>query len=282
MKTLFLPVLLFGIVFLCACERDLNPFKPSEDFTYPLQVGNLWEYQSTYRYTVFHPFEGGMIGSDTTTTETVSVQILKEVTLHDSVKTMQMQEVRVNGFGTYSSETYYANEKSGLYVYAYRNPSGSLVAPKKAAGAGIVFNGRYFQNISEITRLLTQAIAGPASDSLIYENPPVLCLKFPVAVGSRWAYRHAGNFRIEKKIIAQEEVSVPAGTFSCYKIQWIYDVDKDLVWSNSFFFYDYVCEKGLIRRIFGIEGALAYDEDGNLLGPCHDTFDNQLTKLVVR
>jgi len=47
---------------------------------------------------------------------------------------------------------------------------------------------------------------------------------------------------IQKKIIAQETVTVPAGTFNCYKIQVIYSYDTTIER------YDYIAPQGLIKR----------------------------------
>jgi hypothetical protein len=279
MKALFLVVVL-GFVFLCSCERDKSPFRPEAGYYFPLQVGNQWEYQRTFCTVNFRPLQGGTIFPNDTSRATITVRISKNIMLQDSISTFQLDEEYVGDGRSFADESYYANKQSGLYFYAYRNAMGSPMLPKEKAGAGIKFNGRPFQSIAEITRLLTHAAFEQAAlDSLIYETPPLLCLKYPVSLDSRWAYRQAGPFRIDKRIIAQEEVAVPAGVFSCYKIQWLFDVNADRNWDDNILFFDDVCEKGLIRRSILYKNIQAVGDDLQPLG-VYDASDEALLSKV--
>jgi hypothetical protein len=49
-------------------------------------------------------------------------------------------------------------------------------------------------------------------------------------------------------------VTVPAGTFECYRIRWHYgSLSDDDILPEDFIWYDYVCSKGLIKRYFKCE-----------------------------
>jgi hypothetical protein len=276
-------IMLFCGLLFCACERDKSPMAPrTGDFVYPLKAGNQWEYQRLYYSFNFRSLQEGRTFPSDTVRATVTVRIVKEVVLQDSIKTVQLLEEYVDSTMSLTDESYYDNKQGGLYLYAYRNASGIPMMPKKATVAGIEFNGRHFQNISEITRLLTHAVTDPASDSLIYETPPRLCLKYPFTLNSQWTSLKAGPFRIDKKIISQEEVSVPAGTFSCYKIQWMYDINSDGAWDKDIVFYDYVCEKGLVKRSIVYRDIQATGMDLEPLGTYDAVDEGQLSRVILK
>lgn len=276
-------VLLFCGLLFCACERDKSPFKPEAAVVvYPLQVGNQWVYQRLFYAFNFRPLDEGRTLPSDTVRATVTVNIIKEVMLQDSIKSVQFLEEYVENSRSITDESYYSNKQGGLYFYAYRKAAGAPMIPKKAAGTSILFNGQRFHHLSEITRLLTHAVVEPAADSLIYETPPLLCLKYPFSLNSQWTYRKVGPFRIDKKIVAQEEVSVPAGTFSCYKIQWMFDLNSNGAWDENIVFYDHVCEKGLIRRSILYKDVQATGESGEPLGTYDAIDEGQLSKVILK
>jgi hypothetical protein len=55
---------------------------------------------------------------------------------------------------------------------------------------------------------------------MIYELPPVQALKYPLTIGEQWTYRQPYQpWHIDKKVVAKETITVPAGSFICLKIQ---------------------------------------------------------------
>lgn len=267
MKHYFNLLLIIGLFTVTTgCDKDDNPVGPNnnEDFVYPLQVGNQWEYSRISSTFNFRPNTSNNNQlSEGTTTSSVMIQITKNETINDSVETCVLQETVTGNNRTFVDESCYANRDSGLYFYAYHG-SGNVI-PKALHHNQILFKGRYFNNVREIISYITKAVPGNyvMNDSLTYEIPPLLSLKYPLEKGSQWTYRYPGQpWRIDKKITGDKKVRVPAGTFVCFKIQWLYDMDHDNEWDNDIVFYDYVCEKGLIKRSVLIKNQMLTGEDG--------------------
>jgi len=244
-------LLIFAIILITSCDRD--PVGPGGNggFIYPLKVGNQWEYDRTFSTFNFRPdTSNNNQFIDTTITSSVIIKIIKEEPILDSINFFVFQQTLKENDSTLISISYYANLDSGLYFYANRSPV--FFTPKASLNNKVLFKDRYFNNIREITSYVAHAI--PKNyfliDSSIFENPaPLLSLKYPLEIGSQWAYRHPGvPWPIDKKILNYERVKVPAGSFTCFRIQWLFDINQDGVWDDDIIFYDYICKKGLIKR----------------------------------
>jgi hypothetical protein len=118
------------------------------------------------------------------------------------------------------------------------------------------------------------------ADTIIFEDPPVLTLKYPITIGSQWTYRYDYHpWRIDKRVVGREDIHLNIGTFNCYHIQWLYDFDHDGNWDEDIWIDDYICEKGMIKRTFSFIGVYYSDENGNVLGSFDMTQEYRLTKL---
>jgi len=243
-------LLFFTIILITSCGKDPTGPGGNAGFIYPLKVGNQWEYDRSYSIFNFRPDTSiNYQFIDTTITSSVIVKIIRKEPTPDSINIFVLQETLNENDRPLVSNSYYANLDSGLYFYAYSGPG--YVIPKASPGNKILFKGRYFNNVREITSFLTNAIPKNyrLMDSLIHESPPLQSLKYPVKIGSQWTYRYpVETWHIDKKILSIERVKVPAGSFICFKIQWLYDMNNDSVWDDDIIFYDYICAKGLIKR----------------------------------
>lgn len=245
----FLIVILFLIGSL-ECSKDNNTTGlDKEEFIYPLKIGNKWSYSREYSIFNFRPDTIDIWRPDTTLS-TSEIEIVRVDTLYDSIKTYVFHESLIEeGYNPYESESYYNNKVDGMYLYAYYGPG--FVLPKPRAKTKIYFKGRCFNNVREVALFVENAIPirYSRSDSIIYEHPPLLSLQYPLKIGSQWVYRMPDNpWAIDKKVLAKEDVRVPAGKFKCYKIQWLFDIDGNGAWDSDIEFFDYISTKGLVRR----------------------------------
>ncbi len=243
-------VVLALLAALPACSDD-DPAGPGDDFAYPLNLGIKWEYTREFSSFNFRPDTAAVAIADTTVLSTVSIEIIRTEKLPGSITAHVLREQHREGDRVVQdSESFYANQDDGLYLYAYKGPG--HVRPKQSAGRHIYFKGRYFRSAREIASFLEKAVAGALarSDSMIFEDPPLKALPNPIEVGAQWVYRSEGKpWRIDKKVVAgKEKVRVPAGEFECYKIQWLHDIDGDGEWDPEIQFFDYVSPQGLIKR----------------------------------
>ena len=276
-------LLIFAIILITSCDKD--PIGPQgSGLIYPLKVGNQWEYDRTFSTFNFRPDASNDYQyNDINITSSVIIEIIRKEPGPDSINVFVLQGILDENNRPLVSNSYYANLDSGLYFYAYSGPG--YVTPKASLKNNMLFNGSYFNNIREITSYIINAV--PKNyiliDSLIHEIPPLQSLKYPFKLGSQWTYRSPGNpWHIEKKILSYETVKVPAGSFNCYKIQWLYDMNQDSVWDDNIIFYDYVSEKGLIKRSILVKDIMITGEiNPEPLGLIDAKDESILTKLTL-
>jgi len=256
--------------FFISCDKPTEPTpKPeiNKDFVFPIAVGNQWDYDLSESIVLV---DSGTVNDpllkDTTYFGTVNMEIDRSQIIQDSINTFVFRQSTTANDNTFITESYYNELDSGMYYYA--NWGGGPVLPKSDQNHKLVFNNRVFNHLSELKQYLLHPNSQFKSpvDSLNYKNPPLQYLKYPLETGSEWAYRNETPdlpFQFNKKIIAFENVTVPAGSYYCYKIQWIHDNFDNI---NGILHYDYISEKGLVKSSFTIKGILFTDMNGDTLG----------------
>jgi len=166
---------------------------------------------------------------------------------------------------SYEGIIYYGQDDDGLYEHGYEG-SATLSMPKglpaREGQGGIYFKGMYFNNMNELFRLFQEALPGPYlyrvdSTQQIIEDPPLEVLRYPLEQGTTWTFREAHYpWRIDKRVVGEEEVVVPAGTFMCSKIRWLYDIDGNDEWDTDIFIEDFIGKEGLIQREITVLGMI--------------------------
>ncbi len=276
----------FLIVFLAGCTGNKTPIGSNfENFTFPLKVGNKWEYVREISIFNIRPdtLDPSII-SDTTMYDTTRAEIVREQIILDSISTFVFSEELIEDNQIYRADSYFNNRADGLYFYAYYGPG--FVLPKRANRGKFVFKGRTFNSVKEIIALVEKALPQRPSvlvDSLIYEIPPLQSIKYPVRFGSRWVYRRPGHpWAIDKKVVGAEKITVPAGKFSCVKIQWLHDMDDNGEWENDIIFYDYISSHGLVKRSILFKDVIVVPPSGpDPVGYVDVKYDYILKKLRV-
>jgi len=232
-------------------------------FFYPLTIGNRWEYAGEMYFINFRPDSlKRYIGADTIP-ETSVVEITGLETLLDTIVTHVFHETLTLRDDTFHTDTYFGETEEGLYYYAYSSPPYTKVTPLKIKPNGyFYFKGRRFNTVQEIFSLIKEGVEAFAkrSNGIIYENPPLKSLQYPLEVGSQWTYREPGNpLHMDKRISVRQNISVPAGDFDCFEIQWLYDIDEDGQWDDDIELFDYMSTTGLIKRSITIRDLIYID-----------------------
>lgn len=259
-RDIIIVIELFLIFFFVGCENDIE--KNEDQYIYPLAIGNRWEYRRDY--TTY--FCSDSIQSDTyvdtiSGIDSCSIIVLQNTILLDSIETVQLLEQFWDDSSIYVGLYFYQERDTGLFQTAYQNPN--LPALPKYSNS-FYFYGEllipdymkrfFFKDISQIEKT-------SENGTIHFEDPPVLVLKYPLEIGNYWTYRLENQpFRIDKEVIQDTLITVPAGTFNCYQIHWIYDYSetfRDLI----IHFNDFIADEGLILRKIYIEGISYIDSE---------------------
>jgi hypothetical protein len=179
---------------------------------------------------------------------------MEKTKLLDTLDVYSIRETAIqSGTSTYVCWNYYNNRPDGLYNYAYGGTN-TFMQPRKIAPTQyqLMFHGKALDDIRKLigTSLLSPSGQAPQSDSLThFEDPPFHSLKYPLNAGSEWPVRVPSDVgAINKKAIDRVQVQVPAGVFTCARIQWLYSTGMGGGWNTDIEAYDYVSQIGLVKR----------------------------------
>jgi hypothetical protein len=255
-------------LFFFSCNNPSTPV--TEDFSYPLRLGNKWEYAHSatginYRVpindSVFVPKDTQLsLGSSTdfVSVDRVDSTSLPVVTvvIRDSSVTPGDTQLPVQNI---AENSWYRNTADGLFKYAIEFAGGPLASPKRAAAARVFyrFKGRLFSSPREISDFImndfpafsAKRLAAQAAMTVL--DPPQLAFQYPYKAGALWNFNYniTDSVRIAKQYVNKESITTPAGTFECYKVKWLWDWNHDGIWDTDWEGYDWVSPMyGLVKR----------------------------------
>ncbi|MDA3872316.1 MAG: hypothetical protein PF551_08240 [Candidatus Marinimicrobia bacterium] len=267
-------LLIYSLSFFSCFEGDDN----YEGIIYPLSIGNTWDYtlnwnMYSYSDTACYPHQY----EDTSTySSDISVTVTQKVLLKDSFETFEVVGIENSTMGMNTVKRYYKNNNDGLYIYAYMS-GGPIILPKKQSGNSIVFKGLKFNDFRQLSDFVQQAMPHLSilSDSIYYEEPPLKALQYPIEIGDQWTYREENDdtWRMDKKVIDRKDVELSIGTFECYEIKYIYDIDHDGKWDDDIWISDLISKKGLIQRTITILGIRNITASGDSTDRYFDSID---------
>jgi hypothetical protein len=260
LATLCLTFLSFSLLFF-SCNNPSTPI--ADDFSYPLRVGNKWEYSHTmvginYKVllndSVFVPKDTqASLGSST---DFVSVDRVDSTSL--PVVTFVIRDSSVASGETNSSvgHSWYRNSTDGLYKYAIDFAGGPQASPKVAAAAKVLyrFKGREFSSPREINEFImngfssysAKRLAAPVGMTVF--DPSQLAYQYPYKSGALWDFI-TDSIRIANQYVDKESMSTPAGTFQCYKVKRLWDWNHDGIWDTGYEGNDWISPTyGLVKR----------------------------------
>lgn len=242
-------LLLLLMIFSTSCIFNSDN-DDENDFIYPLSIGNIWEYKRQWNLYYYSDSLEIKEYTDTVTySSDISVSITDEVTLNGDIDTYKMTGIENDGMMTFEGTQYYRNNEDGLYIYAYLGSG--VYLPKDVAGEYICFKGKKFKNFHALSNYIQEItpILSLQSDTIIYEEPPIKTIHYPIKIGKQWTYREAGNpWRMDRKVTNRVNLEIEIGSFDCYTIKFIYDLDEDGEWDDDIWITDYISKQGLIKR----------------------------------
>ncbi|MCD4817791.1 MAG: hypothetical protein K8S23_03765 [Candidatus Cloacimonetes bacterium] len=254
-----LQIIILTIICIVGCDGNDN--QPNMEYIYPLAIGNSWQYEKTYKLN-FDSLATKYGLSDTTYYSSGLVEIVNYEVIFDTLEVFNLKST-INEEGNISvGYEYYNNIDNALFDYGYTSPK--MITPKtEQKYSYIMFRNKRFNNVREVLNWVKKRCSNnefSREDSINYD--PVKSLEYPLKKGKQWIFR-TEPWGMDKKVLGWEKVDVAAGKFDCWKIQFLY-TDED--WNIEIIFYDYISEKGFVKRIVKINGLNCYDENGEFLG----------------
>ena len=172
--------------------------------------------------------------------------------MNDTLETFVFHAVE-NLFGIVdptNSQAYIANLPDGLYQFD--NDGISQIFPVKQLPQNSLsykFAGNFYNSPADIVSAFAPG-PGPTPN----EDGIIRGLAYPLKLDSKWnAVLIDSTSFIDKKIVGWTEIKTAAGTFDCFKIQWIWTNINNPDWGENITGFDYVSAQGLVKRVFLID-----------------------------
>ncbi len=201
-----------------SCSDDECTLNCNGDLRFPLALGYSWQYDYTQQKVNFRPDSDSNTFRplDSLLNWVVTVTITNVDTVYENIVAYEFHEV-VSDSDSLISEAYtwYANYGDGFYSF-----------PDLGSGPGL--------SIFTLKAARTQSPHVPRSHKI---------LEYPLREGIQWEltneYEDLGS--ILKYVIGIGEQTVPAGTYECYAVGWIWETISTVTRTS------YYADAGLIR-----------------------------------
>jgi hypothetical protein len=262
-------LILTGLVILLSvigCEDDTNPAE--DQFVYPLAIGNRWEYRREF---VVHNYPNAtqtdscidmISGSDS-----CSVIVVQQTRLRDSIETVQLMEQAWEDTSIVVGLYYYQERDTGLFEIAYQNPYLSAL-PKSTNSSWLLDEPLMPTHLKELFYGKLPRFNKPSDyGEIYYEDPAIFVLKYPLEAGASWIYRQEGHpWRMDREVIGDTTITVPAGTFDCFQVRLSYEHAKTIFIEN-----DFIAKEGLILRKIDTQSEIS-EESGTIYSRWDDEY----------
>lgn len=264
-KRVFLAYCLFCF---CSCnENSVNDVSSenygNKNFIYPLNVNSYWYYGTRNFLFNLRPDSINIYFSTDTLYGYGNANINKD-TIINSDTLIQIQNVHSLSGHANSSVELFKQTDSGLVRVAYYSNSPNFGPFRQVFDLNFSLNGNNFSTLNELLEFFKNENY-QIDTSLIFDDPPVKVLKYPLTENSEWNMINSGTADIYKKYLNFENVTVNAGTFFCLKIKKEFHYNSTSP-DTGIVYHDYFSESGMIKRDLLIKDVNVSNSSGQTIG----------------
>ncbi len=252
---------------IISCSEDMtggnNPvtISPSQEnnFRYPYDLNSFWYYTTRNFVTNLRP-DSIITYYDTDTTFGVGGAVFVKDTIISSDTLRLLSNSHSESGHAHLTLEYFKQTDSGLIRIASYS-EGASFGPFSTNEVNNKYevNGQTYHSIRDL--LDNYEYENFSNAKLVFDDPPVTTLKYPIVQGLEWHLLSNGDTEIRKQYTDFETVTVRAGTFYCNKVKrnWYYNsVGPD----PKIILYDYFSKDGMIKRDLIIKDILVFNSSG--------------------
>ncbi len=233
----FAGCMLSGLITIIGCDTDDNspqigiyPGPEVSMNSYPLDIGNTWQYQVDVIITGDEP----SVSAYTCRFEIISDSLI------NGIPTKAMEQIQMEELNTFYGTHWFAQTDSGLVGLA-----------EQGSGSSILLKTELHKRPSFFSDGLSALEEGKLDTVILVENP-IYLMRFPAVIGESWySNEYSPTIAIVRKWAGYNTVVTEAGSFDCLKLELFSDADGDGEPDPDFFFVvQYVSPyHGLIMEI---------------------------------
>lgn len=258
----------YCLICLCSCNENSDNNISSENhnddnFIYPLNLNSYWYYGTRNFVFNLRPDSINIYFSTDTIYGYGNSNITKD-TVINSDTLIQIQNVYSLAGHANSSVELYKQTDTGLIRVAYYSNAPNFGPFRQSHNLSFSVKGVNFNSLYELLGFF-KGENNQNDTALIFDDPPVKVLQYPLTENSEWNMINTGTVSIKKKYLNFENVTVNAGTFYCLKIKRDFYYNSPTPDTGNIY-HDYFSESGMIKRDILIRDVNVSNSSGQTIG----------------
>lgn len=239
------------LLIMLGCDTTTN--LDGDKYPYPLSNGNQWEFRREYTSVTYSDSVARDSVLDSISgTDSISVIVAGKETLRDSIETTKLLQKAWEDTLVNLGEYYYQERDTGLFQIAHRNYY-HYSLPKSTNHISPFNEPLMPEHLQKLIAKESGSFGKiTGDDELRIEESPPYVIKYPLEMGSSWYYRKT-PWIIEKEVIADTNITVPAGSFDCYQVHSRYNIPG---FNGEVTINDFIADQGLILRELHTESMI--------------------------
>lgn len=265
MKTILLFFISLSAILFSCSEENTPPVSPpqntvSDNFQYPYSLNSSWYYTTRNFVTNLRP-DSVSIYFPTDTLVGYGDATFEKDSLINGAMLRLLRNSHSEPIHSHTTREYYNQTDSGLIRVAYFS-EGTNFGPYRHNGNSLKFsaNGKIFRSLNDLYNFY-KINSTENRGSLIFDDPPIVTIKYPIVQNEEWDFQIYRKIRITKKYTDFEDISLNGNSLHCIKIQrnWYYNSpDAD----TNYLSFDYFAKEGMVKRDFRIKDILVSNTKG--------------------
>ncbi|HMQ67910.1 MAG TPA: hypothetical protein PKA90_02920 [Ignavibacteria bacterium] len=235
----------------------------NNDFKYPLNLNSYWYYGTRNFIFDLRPDSINIYFTTDTLYGYGNAKINKDTVVNSDTLT-QIRNVHSLSGHPNSSVELFRQTDSGLVRAAYYSNASNFGPFRQMNNLIFSINGNNFSDLNELLGFVKNENY-QADTSLIFDDPPITVLKYPLTLNTEWEMINSATLSINKRYVNFENVTVNAGTFYCLKIRKDFSFNK-AIQDTGIVYYDYFSESGMIKRDILIKDVNVSNSSGQTIG----------------
>lgn len=234
MKIKKITLLILTLITLLSCEDKLPEELVLTD--YPISIGTSWTYEKLWIIRNYKSATSDSI-ENSDTVKIAGITWIDKDTIINKTKLFVFKTQEISPTQTTTSLQYCYMDKDGFKTYAYRNEEVGFASNNSMESS--------MQKIVQLRSIGKMHSQKQATDEIYIYNTPILNIKYPLTISSKWTSDSSADngISITKKAIGTDTLLINNHEYECFKIGYEYPSGI-----TSISTIQWISKKGLLKE----------------------------------
>lgn len=274
MKKIFLYIVtIFILTAFISCSEDIVSTQPTPEnnFMYPFEKETSWFYGTRNFITNIRIDSAENPFSTDSLTGYGDASFLRDTVIDQDTLRIFKNSHSEEGHA-HSTYELYKQTDSGLIRFAYYSDGTNFGPFRPVENYRFSINSFSFNSLNEmfyyfyLENINYKTENSNIDTTLIFDNPPVTALKYPITEGMEWHFKTIGITKFTKKYLNYVNVESAGNNYYCIKLQKFWYLNNSQTPEANIIYYDYFSKQGMVKRDFTIKDIAVSNQLGKVIG----------------